>query len=66
VSRAEPKARCFCDERLAFARDGMYGHHHSTRKAWDGPGEIRIVPPGGISHREMLFALRGFNRKKDN
>ncbi|EJZ21397.1 hypothetical protein RCCGEPOP_10141 [Rhizobium sp. Pop5] len=33
---------------LAFAPNRMYGHHHSTRKAWDRPGEIRAVPPGGI------------------
>ena len=33
---------------LAFAPNRMYGHRHSTRKAWDRPGEIRTVPPGGI------------------
>ncbi|MGO7163341.1 hypothetical protein ACCS78_29320, partial [Rhizobium johnstonii] len=33
---------------LAFAPNRMYGHPHSTRKAWDRPGEIRAVPPGGI------------------
>src|SRR3546814_10514032 len=29
-------------------RDRLYAHHHSTRKAWGCPGEIRMVPPGGI------------------
>jgi hypothetical protein len=39
---------------LAFAPNRMYGHPHSTRKAWDRPGEIRTVPPGGILEEDAV------------
>src|SRR5690606_16324790 len=39
---------------LVFCRDRLYAQHHSTRKAWDCPGEIRIVPPGGIPEGDAV------------
>jgi hypothetical protein len=55
--------RDFFADTLAFAPNRMYGHRHSTRKAWDRPGEIRAFPPVAFP-KGLLFALRRFNRKR--
>ncbi len=46
---------------LAKPHHCLYGHAHSTRGAWVGPGEIRIGPPVALS----AHALRRFNRKQE-
>jgi len=50
---------------LIFRGRGGKGTSHSTRKAWDRPGEIRMVPPGGVLEEDAV-SLAEVQPEKDN